>query len=55
MASAEILDEGMASDYYPGVGLEPTHRAQPPFQLPMVSFHPVVGIPLGATVRGGQL
>ena len=48
VAAAQVLHERVpgGEDPQPGHGLDPAHRAQPPFQLRVVGLDPVVGVPL---------
>jgi hypothetical protein len=49
-AAAEVLDEGVSGDDYPGgtVSLEATHRSQASFQASVVGLERVVGVQICA-------
>jgi hypothetical protein len=56
VATVDVLDEGRPGDDRAGadVGRQAAHRLQPVFQLGVVSFDPVVGIPPDAMPRRGN-
>jgi hypothetical protein len=52
--AAQVLNEGVTGGEYPqpGDGLDPAHRAQPPFQLGVVGLDAIVRIPVDVVPRG---
>jgi tetratricopeptide (TPR) repeat protein len=53
VAAAQVLHESVPGGEYPkpSHGLDPAHRAQPPFQLRVVGLDPVVRVPLDVVPR----
>ena len=56
VAAADVLNEGVPGDDSPGadVGFQAAHRSQPSFQLGVVGFDPVIGVPFDAMPSCGK-